>query len=101
STVRFDHIVANILETARERPIVIQSLFLRVRGQTMPAEELRAYCERIGHILANGGQIKEIHAYTIARPVLEPWVEKLTQGELEEVADTIRKQTGLTVRSFP
>lgn len=100
STVQFDRILANILSTARERPIVIQSLFMRVRGETMPEPELLAYCERINELVASGGQIKEIHAYTVARPVPEPWVEKLTQSELDRIATVIREQTGLGVRTF-
>lgn len=100
STVQYERILGNIVDTSRGRPIVIQSMFMRVRGSTMPETELLAYCERLRSIVANGGQIKEVHAYTIARPVPEPWVEKLTEQELEATATVIRGQTGLSVRTF-
>ncbi|MGC8989652.1 MAG: radical SAM protein, partial [Verrucomicrobiia bacterium] len=100
STVRFERILGNVLHTSRERPIVIQSLFMKVHGRTMPEAELLAYCERLRSIVVNGGKIKEVHAYTIARPVPEPWVEKLTERELEAIAAVIRGETGLSVRTF-
>lgn len=95
-----DRILANLITTARRRPIVIQSLFMRVRGQTMPKEELTAYCNRLTEITRAGGLIKEVHAYTTARPVPEPWVERLAAAELESTARVIRERTGLKVRAF-
>jgi wyosine [tRNA(Phe)-imidazoG37] synthetase (radical SAM superfamily) len=100
SFVRFDRILKNLLETARVRPIVIQSLFLKMHGETMPPEELAAYCDRLNEIVRGGGHIKEVHAYTIARPTPEPWATRLTAAELEAIAQTIRTKTGLTVLVF-
>lgn len=100
SFVRFDRILANLFATARERPIVVQSLFLRVRGEAMPPTELAAYCERLNALVAAGGCIKEIHAYTVARPTPEPWATKLEAGELETIAATIHARTGLPVLAF-
>lgn len=48
TTIRFDRILHNLLATARVRPIVIQSLFLKVHGEAMPAAELDAYCDPHG-----------------------------------------------------
>lgn len=100
SAVKFDRILRNILETARVRPVVIQSLFLRTNGAPMPPEELAAYCERLNDIVQAGGKIREVHAYTIARPTPEPWATKLGKTELEEIAATIRAKTGLRVEVF-
>jgi len=100
SAVRFDRILVNLRETARAHPIVIQSLFLRVHGEPMPAAELSAYCERLNEILAAGGRIREVHAYTIARPTPEPWATKLTAEELKAIAATIRERTRLPVEVF-
>jgi hypothetical protein len=66
----------------------------------MSPAELEAYCGRLVDILAAGGTIREVHAYTIARPTPEPWATKLTRSELEQIATTIRAQTGLPVRVF-
>jgi wyosine [tRNA(Phe)-imidazoG37] synthetase (radical SAM superfamily) len=100
TNIRFDRILKNLAETARVRPIVIQSLFLKVHDLPMPAAELQAYCDRLNEIKAAGGQIKEVHAYTVARPTPEVFATKLTKAELEATADTIRQQTGLTVQTF-
>lgn len=100
TTIKFERILANLLDASRRRPIVIQSLFMRVHGEPMSAEELNAYCERLNSIKAGGGKIKEVHAYTIARPVPEPFATRLNGEELNAVADHIRTRTGLDVRSF-
>lgn len=100
SHVAFDRILHNLLLTARVRPIVIQSLFLRVRGEGMPATELEAYCGRLRDIVSAGGRIKEVHAYTIARPTPEPWVSRLEGAELEALASVIRARTGLRVLTY-
>lgn len=100
SAVKFDRILKNITGTARTRPVVIQSLFLRTHGAPMPPEELAAYCERLTTILRDGGKIREVHAYTVARPTPESWATKLSKDELEAIATTIRARTGLPVSTF-
>jgi wyosine [tRNA(Phe)-imidazoG37] synthetase (radical SAM superfamily) len=100
TSIRFDRILKNLAETARVRPIVIQSLFLKIRGEPMPAGELQAYCDRLNEIVHSGGQIKEVHAYTVARPTPEPFATKLSADELNALAEIIRQQTGLPVFAF-
>lgn len=100
SHIRLDRILKNLLETAKVRPIVIQSLFFRLRGEIMPEAELNEYCLRLETLLKEGAQIKEVHAYTIARPTPEPFATRLTPEELNMIADSIRNHTGLLVRSF-
>jgi wyosine [tRNA(Phe)-imidazoG37] synthetase (radical SAM superfamily) len=100
SFIRFDRILANLLSTAQTRPIVIQSLFFKMRGEVMPPEELDAYCERLKHLVRSGGQIKEVHAYTIARPTPENYATRLEPNQLEAIASTIRTRTGLAVKTF-
>lgn len=101
SSVRFDRILGNLLETARVRPIVIQSLFLKTHGQPMPPSELEAYCRRLNQIREGGGTVREVHAYTLARPTPEPWATRLSPEELSALAGTIRSRTGLRVEEFP
>ena len=101
SNVKFDRILSNLLETALARPIIIQSLFLKVHGQAMPAAELDAYCGRLNDLTESGGQISEVHLYTVARPTPEAFATKLELAELENMAAAIREQTGLTMAVFP
>ncbi len=100
SFVKFERILANLLETARARPIVIQSLFLKINGAVLPPEEIAAYCGRLNDIVQGGGRIREVHAYTVARPTPEPWATRLSAGELEAIAVQIRERTGLKVLTF-
>lgn len=100
SAVKFERILKNLLETARVRPVVIQSLFLKTNGAPIPPDELAAYCQRLNEIVRSGGQIREVHAYTVARPTPEPWATRLTREELAAIAATIRTQTGLRVEVF-
>ena len=100
TTVRLDRILHNLLVTARARPIIIQSLFLRLHGQPMPPEELAEYCFRLEELVHDGAQIREVHLYTIARPTPEPFCGKLTKAELEAMAATVRAKTGLKVVTF-
>ena len=101
SSVPFQRILANLKATARERPIIIQSLFLKLHGVRMPPGELDAYCDRLREIIEAGGRISEVHAYTVARPTPEAWATRLEPAELEEVAGVIRSRTGLPVSCFP
>lgn len=98
--VFYDRILRNITATAQARPIVIQSLFLKLHGSIMPAEELATYCQRLRDILQAGGQIREVHAYTVARPTPESYVSRLSTEELNSLAATIKEQTGLNVAVF-
>ncbi len=98
--VSFNRILRNLTCTAQMRPIVIQSLFLKLHGERMPDVELRAYIQRLQEMVAAGGRIKEVHAYTIARPTPETWATRLMHAELEELASVVRKETGLRVLTF-
>lgn len=100
TSVRLDRILRNLLLTARARPIIIQSLFLKLHGQPMPPEELAAYCDRLATLVRDGARIREVHLYTIARPTPEPFCAKLTKAELEVMAATVRAKTGLKVVTF-
>ncbi len=100
TNIRFERILKNLLETAQVRPIVIQSLFLKVHGESMPGPELAAYCQRLNDIVQHGGRIKEVHAYTIARPTPEVFATKLTTEELRATAQTIEQATRLKVLTF-
>jgi wyosine [tRNA(Phe)-imidazoG37] synthetase (radical SAM superfamily) len=100
SSVRFDRILKNLLETARVRPIIIQSLFLKVHDQPMSWAELSAYCDRLRAMTRQGAQIKEVHAYTVARPTPEAYATKLTKSELQSLASIIRTRTDLPVATF-
>ena len=100
TSVKFQRVLDNLCDTAKTRPIMIQSLFLKVHGEPMSTQELEAYCGRLNVIVTAGGKISEVQAYTVARPTPEAFATKLTKAELEAMAEIIRKQTDLTVSTY-
>ncbi len=100
SPIFFDRILKNLLMTAQVRPIIIQTLFLRVHGEPMPSAELEAYCGRLKDLVRQGAQIREVHAYTVARPTPETFATRLEPEALEQMAAQVRSRTGLQVRTF-
>jgi wyosine [tRNA(Phe)-imidazoG37] synthetase (radical SAM superfamily) len=100
SAVPFERILDNLRAAARARPIVIQSLFMRIHGEPPPAAEQEAFCRRLGEIQSGGGGIKLVQLYTIARPPCELWVAPLSNGQLDAMAALVRQKTGLDVAVY-
>lgn len=100
SRVSFERIMANLRQAAQVRPIVIQSLFMRIDGQAPSQAEREAYCRRLQEIASGGGRIKLVQVYTVARRPAELSVTPLSNAEIDEMADMIRGQTGLPVAAF-
>jgi len=100
TAIPFWRILENLCDAARARPIVIQSLFMRINGEPPPLTEQEAYCGRLAEIVADGGQIKLVQIHTIARPPAETWVAALADAEVDALADLVRRRTGLPVTPF-
>ena len=93
-------ILDNITAAARVRPLVIQSLFMRIEGQPPPPAELAAFCDRLVEITAAGGKISLVQIYTVARPPAESFVAPLSAGEVDAIAALVAQRTGLAVAAF-
>ena len=93
-------VLRNIQGAARVRPIVIQSLFVKVDGQRMPAEEVSAYADRLGEILAGGGQVSLVQLHTLARQPRDSRVGSLSRAELDEIAAEITGKVAVPVAKF-
>ena len=50
--IPFGRILKNIGDCAKARPVVIQSLFMKVHGVGPSADEITAYCQRLREIIA-------------------------------------------------
>ncbi len=94
------HVIENITAAARVRPVVIQSLLLRLDSQGPDDRELRAYVERLREILRAGGRIKQVQVYTVARRPAESNVTALSDAEVDHIRDLVRAQTGLEADSY-
>jgi wyosine [tRNA(Phe)-imidazoG37] synthetase (radical SAM superfamily) len=99
--IPFDRILRNLRETALARPIVIQSLFLRLDGQAPPAGEIDAYLQRLREIQAAGGHIARVQVYTIARPPAEAHAVPLETPILEDIASRVVEACEIPVEVFP
>lgn len=100
SPISLQRILDNITLAARIRPLVIQSLFMKIDGQTPAAEELEAYCQRLREIVAVGGQIKLVQICTVARRPSESYVSPLADSEVDAIVELVRKRTGLAAAPF-
>ncbi|MEZ6086424.1 MAG: radical SAM protein, partial [Phycisphaerae bacterium] len=95
-----DHVIDNIIDAARVRPICIQSLFLRIDGRGPDEAEIKAYCERLNHIVGEGGQIKEVQVYTVSRGPAETYVTALSDEEKNRIVETAKSLTKLNVVAY-
>jgi wyosine [tRNA(Phe)-imidazoG37] synthetase (radical SAM superfamily) len=98
--VSLAHVLENILDAARRRPVVIQSLWMQVHAAGPSDAELQAYCDRLNELLRAGARLKGIQAYTIARRPAERSVAPLTDAELDGVAAFIRTRVSVPVEVF-
>jgi wyosine [tRNA(Phe)-imidazoG37] synthetase (radical SAM superfamily) len=98
--VALRRVLDNILQAARIRPVVIQSLWMKVDGQPPPDAEVQAYCDRLNELLAAGGRLKGIQVYTIARRPAEPSVSPLPDADLDRLAALVRSRVPAPVEVF-
>jgi wyosine [tRNA(Phe)-imidazoG37] synthetase (radical SAM superfamily) len=97
--VPFRRVLDNITAAAKVRPLVVQSLFMRIHGAAPPEMEIDAFCDRLSEIVAAGGQLKLVQIYTVARPPAESFVTSLTDAELEVIAARVRTR-GIAAEVF-
>ena len=100
TTIPFQRVLDNIAAAARVRPIVIQSLFMRVNGESPSEAEKLAFCDRLNEITASGGQIKLVQIYTVARRPTESYVMPLADSEVDALTALVRDKTGLVAEPF-
>ncbi len=82
------------------RPIVIQSLFMRINGQAPSSDELSAFCDRLNEIAAAGGQLKLVQVYTVARRPAESFVTALADPDVDAIVELVKSRTGIPAAAF-
>lgn len=92
-------VLANILDAGRLRPIVIQSLFMRVDGRPPDAAEIDAYVERLRELRDGGCRIKLVQVYTVARRPAESFVVPLRDDEVDAITARVR-ELGLAAEAY-
>jgi wyosine [tRNA(Phe)-imidazoG37] synthetase (radical SAM superfamily) len=96
--IPFTKILRNIQMTAKARPVVIQSLFLKINGAGPGADEITAYCQRLRDI----SRIKLVQVYTLARPPMTgvAGLAALTDAEVDAITERVRREAGVPAESF-
>ncbi|MHB8519466.1 MAG: radical SAM protein [Limisphaerales bacterium] len=100
SDVPLDRVLANILMLARQRPVVIQSLFPLLDGEEPPEAEIDQYTQRLRELRAGGAQLALVQIYSATRPTVHGECGHLPLRSLSRIANTVRKATGLPVEVF-
>lgn len=100
TSVSFELILSNITAAARIRPLVIQSLFLRLAGEPPSSQELEAYCERLLEIRQAGGQLRMVQVYTVARRPAESTVTPLSDAEVDAIVQLVERRVGVPARAY-
>lgn len=100
TSIPFSRILENIREASLRRPIVIQSLLMRVHDEPPTPSEIEAFCDRLNEITSAGGQLKLVQIYTVARKPAESIVTPLSNDEVDALTETVRRKTGLQVESY-
>lgn len=100
SPVPLSRILENITQAARIRPLVIQSLWMKIDGQPPDAAEIQAFGQRLRDITATGGRLSLIQIYTVARRPAESCVAPLSDDQVDSIAAAVARDTGLPVAAF-
>lgn len=98
--IKLARILENITQAARQRPLVIQSLFMRIDGESPDDAELITYCQRLREIAAAGGRLKLVQICTVARRPAEAYVQPLKDAEVDRIVQMVRQLTELNTAPF-
>jgi wyosine [tRNA(Phe)-imidazoG37] synthetase (radical SAM superfamily) len=100
TSIPFARVLRNLQAAAQVRPLVVQSLFMRVQGEGPSAAEISAFCDRLCDLIAAGGAIDRVQVYTVARPPTETYVSPLPPAEVDSIAAEVRRRVGVPAEAF-
>jgi wyosine [tRNA(Phe)-imidazoG37] synthetase (radical SAM superfamily) len=86
----FQRVLDNIAWAAAERPLVLQCMFHSFGGEGPSEAEAEAWAGRVGDIVGQGGSLRMVQVYTVARKPSVPSVQPLQESRLEEIAALAR-----------
>jgi wyosine [tRNA(Phe)-imidazoG37] synthetase (radical SAM superfamily) len=98
--VPLEKILSNILLVARQRPVVIQSLFPALNGTGPDDEEIGQYVQRLQSLKEAGAEIPLVQIYSATRPTPNSGVGHLPLRRLSQIAQAVRSVTGLNAEVF-
>jgi wyosine [tRNA(Phe)-imidazoG37] synthetase (radical SAM superfamily) len=98
--VPLEQVLDNILLVARQRAVVIQSLFPLVNGQEPSSDEIEAYVQRLSDLKQQGAQISMVQIYSATRPTTHSICGHLPLRTLSRIAQRVKDATGMKVEVF-
>lgn len=101
---QLETIIANILTLARQRPVIIQSLFPSTHHngheETPPPSEIEAYVQRLRELKEAGAQIMLVQIYSATRHTMHSKCGHLRLRQLSHIAQRVREVSGLMTEVF-
>ncbi len=98
--VPLEKVLANILLVARQRPVIIQSLFPAINGEEPGPDEIEEYALRLKELKAAGAHIPLVQIYSATRPTFHTECGHLPLKTLSQIAQTVRQVSGLKAEVF-
>jgi wyosine [tRNA(Phe)-imidazoG37] synthetase (radical SAM superfamily) len=98
--IPLEKILANILLVARQRPVIIQSLFPSVNGLGPTEWETAQYVQRLKELKDAGAQIPLVQIYSATRPMPNSECGHLPLQTLSRIARAVRATAGLDAEFF-
>ena len=98
--VPLEKVLSNILMLARQRPVVIQSLFPAINHEEPPLEEIDQYALRLQELKTAGAQIPLVQIYSATRPTPNSACGHLPLKTLSRIAQSVRHVAGLKAEVF-
>jgi wyosine [tRNA(Phe)-imidazoG37] synthetase (radical SAM superfamily) len=95
-----EKILANILLVARQRPVIIQSLFPLLDGKEPAAGEFFQYAQRLHDLRRAGAQIPLVQIYSATRPTAHSTCRHLPLKTLAHIAQYVHEISGLKTEVF-
>ncbi|MDD5435046.1 MAG: hypothetical protein PH343_06425, partial [Nitrospira sp.] len=100
SRIPFKDIIHNIVSISKRHPLIIQSCFNKIYKLGPSVMEIEEYVNVIKRIAEEGGQIRLVQIYTVARPPSEGFVTPLSELELTVIAMKLKGITGIPSEIF-
>ncbi len=93
-------VLENILRLARQRPVIIQSLFSSIHGKPPGNAEIDAFAGRLRNLRAAGAHITTVQVYSATRPTPHSECGHLPLRTLSDIARRVREVSGLNTEVF-
>jgi len=98
--IKLEKLLSNILLVAKQRPVVIQSLFPAINGEEPPLTEIEEYAHRLRELREAGARISLVQIYSATRPTTRPECGHLPLKTLSHIAQSVRQIAGLKAEVF-